>query len=410
MNTVLRISGNILGKREKSSILLYVLVVAILVLLVVGLLLLSSVSYKYWDAKAYKSVQSYNGINSGIDYLLSEKQNQFFDTCIFFSGDTLRIKKERYGAFSLGTVGYGEIVKASFMGSDISEYDSLCCRMIGNSNPVVVCNNTVVKGNFLSANGLITSGTLYGVSYKNDSILYGSSYNMDNVKYENMGSGSITFPYQYRSIKDYDQHNDDIQNSFDSFKINISGTSGGLWYGRSINGRVVIICRDRVIIDDCRIQDAIIYAPEIIVRNCSTLCCQFFAENKIVVETPCDFLYPSALVCRGLNENSGIELAEKSSVNGIILLEDTYNDSFNPILNLENCTIMGEVFWNNIVKIRDCSLHGHLCCKSIVFFDDINTFENHLWNVQVNMIDIPEYYSFISNYGFPQTRIIKWLN
>ena len=125
--------------------------------------------------------------------------------------------------------------------------------------------------------------------------------------------------------------------------------------GKRIVGNIILKAGKRIVVDaSTHLVDAIIVAPEIVIKNGVKGKFQAFATKKILVGQNCLLEYPSVLAVIGnkTQENTNnpsspnIEICKNSIVNGMVCyLNDAKENRYNPQIKIhKTAQINGQVY------------------------------------------------------------------
>ncbi len=211
------------------------------------------------------------------------------------------------------------------------------------------------------------------------------------------------------------------ENSFQQPTKWLSGTVVDL-SGASLRGNIVVRASQRIIVDaSSQLQDVLLVAPTIIIKNRSTGIFQALASRQIEVGKNCNLGYPSALITikdRNAPKNGNrmqppaIHLDQGSEISGIVLyLEEKQEETaFYPQVKLEkNSRVRGEVYCERNLEHLG-QVFGTVYTSGFIALENGSIYQNHLYNGTIENEAHPPQYSGLPILGKKQRKTVsKWL-
>jgi hypothetical protein len=168
----------------------------------------------------------------------------------------------------------------------------------------------------------------------------------------------------------------------------------------SFKGNIVIKSVDTLYIDSStKIEDIIVQAPKIVIRNGFEGRAQFFAANEIFVEEEVLLAYPSSLVVtsgNSLSEKKITLLKDSKVYGGIVIQANTFDEKENNKITLhKNTFIMGTLYCNGKLQLEGTvigTVHAHklqLETKSGMYEDVLLNSTIDALNIPQGFIDLP---------------------
>jgi hypothetical protein len=188
--------------------------------------------------------------------------------------------------------------------------------------------------------------------------------------------------------------------------------------GIKIKGHIVLIS-DTVltIANDALLEDVLIYAPAIIIKEGFKGSCQLFARDSIVTGKNCVFTYPSfagVFKAEGSEIQSKISLGEGNHFSGILLSYEKARSPLQTRINIgKGSKVDGEVFATGFISMESpVTVNGKVYAKRFIVERSGTLYENYLIDVMINRLALSKYY--LSSPLFKRTnqnnQILRWLN
>lgn len=342
--------------------------------------------------------------------------------------------KKAWGIFDIATIittkGNELFSKTALLGGSLKEKPAL--YLADQFQPLVVVGGTKIDGKVYLPEQGIKRGSIAGHSYQGSQLIYGSIAQSTNKLPE------LKNLEYMRNIKEYllanagnifVELNDEkkVINSFDQ-PTNVIGSSSPfhLQYVE-LTGNIIIYSDSKITVyPSAKLQDVILIAPGIEVKDGVQGNFQAFAEKKIIVGKNCIIKYPSAFLLIESNTSNTQGLAlnpdhedinqiiidENSDIRGIVAFiskEIIGSSNYKPqIVIEENATIMGEVYCNGNIELKGI-VKGSVYANGFIANQFGGIYKNHIYNGQIVSSENPIQYSGLVFNNSKQT-VAKWLN
>ncbi len=195
-----------------------------------------------------------------------------------------------------------------------------------------------------------------------------------------------------------------VFNSEEIIEIQNNDISGNI----SIRSNKGILVKSRA-----KLQDVILYAPNIYIEPGFSGSIQAYASDTLVVGNNCQLNYPSFVGIINKNVNNCYMRVEKNSnmAGGIIIYQDSKALKEPELYIEESVVIYGQVYCNGIVEHKG-TVYGTLYCNGFLLKTPSAFYENHLLDARVDRKNLSGYFTgacLLKN-GNKSQRLIKWLN
>ncbi|HEY0056919.1 MAG TPA: hypothetical protein VGB63_16330 [Pedobacter sp.] len=411
----------------KASALFIVTVMALVIGIASTSLITMAYFYRLEFQKGIRHSALLNNLESGTAVLLSKDFNKFdANVAIELPGNnavTIMVRKERWGIYDLAFVqSYIQkdtITRAFLIGKNFDDYTALYLR--DEDRPLSISGSTQIVGDAFLPGAGIRQSYAEGKSYSGGKILVRGI----------IKSSDITLPpLDAERISDIQQRlgnekgvewsvKDSLWNSFlnpvqviriPSNKASISKCS--------ITGKFILICDTTVSISRTAIiENAIIFAPSIIIEDGFKGSCQFFASKSITTGKNVVLSYPS---CMGIVNSSQSEsqpeiiLGGGSVFSGVLFTHKKDKSELETQITLgKNCIVSGEVYASGFLKMESpVMINGKASCNRFLVQTPTALYENQLIDVVLNRKKLSQYYltSSLSSNKVADNKILKWLN
>jgi hypothetical protein len=414
----------------RAGALIYTVFISFLITIICGLLISFSLIYNKNFITEFKRGELLNNVYSGINVALFTPNLIDFDQelVVDLYNDAINIvelEKKRWGGY--------EIIKARSSWSNFNEYkialvgidwrseENVALYLTDKNDFLYVSGNTFLRGDCfvpgaqvkttrIEGRGFLGKQPVKGEVYKSliDLPLINQGFIDINSKYLSNGYLIGDSSYNYNS---FNSQSEIIYNSFLNKTLVLYSEDNILIKNKRINGNVIIKSETLVeISSDCDIDNILIYAPEVIIRDGFEGAVQVFAKTKIRIEENCKLKYPS-FICT-INDKSEIIVSEGCEIDGgvFLFLTNKENVKQSGIEIKKNATVYGQVYSNGYIQHKGI-LYGTMYCENFMLKTKSSLYENHLLDAIIDLSKLSE--NFVGNvllYESTNRKIIDWLN
>lgn len=155
-----------------------------------------------------------------------------------------------------------------------------------------------------------------------------------------------------------------------------------------ISGKVILHSQSKIIVyASAQLNDVIVTAPEIVIKQGFKGNAQFIADSILSVEPYCELKYPTVLAGVG-NSEITIDIGNNSSIAGAIILAGDDRSKFSSIRLNKTTTVYGLIYSNDICYLGG-TVYGSVYSQEIGSADNLSDI-NSLNNVTINKYRLKE--------------------
>jgi len=401
----------------------------VFVTVVIALLLTSFILYvhmnKVYELDTEYTIEAIKVTDAGYEWLVN--YDMVYGDTIFkqvSNSESFKAVKKHWGLFDLTHVegkSHSKVFKkVALMGGSTPLSDQLALKLSNSRNPLVVVGNTHLKGELYMSSYGIKPGNISGLYYQNQT-LYEGNLNTSDIRLsiqdeKNEYLKSISLVYDSRDHQFITDISKPVTNSFtNTAQVYYSQNEIDL-SGRSICGHVVIQSEQSILVDgSSSLEDVMLIAPEIIIKQGFKGTLQCFSSQLISVDKNVLLKYPSTLF---INPNQS-NLSEKdpklvvnsgSEIQGnlIYLKNDKIQDQYDSNIYIgSNSIISGIVYSEQNVELYG-NVNGSVVADRFITKYESSVYLNHLLNVKITAENISKYNSGIP-FSISEKSVSKWL-
>lgn len=413
----------------KAGALFYSIVISVIIGIVsASVILLSGLSAEEFQRSASINDLHLNAA-SGLNLLLSKQsllaENEKKSIDLFGKGcDSVELERKYWGAFEIvisRAFRRGqEVSRIAQAGSFSDSKENYCLYIPDQNKPLAVCGKTKIRGTAFLPEAGVKRAYIEGESYSGSALVYGEIRKSEKTlpglnkqMIERLRSLSLDL-LSYEKI----EMNDDqpLRNSFSNPPLIISD-NGRIMLRGNYSGNIAIVSKTMITVQaDAILQDLILVAPKVVIREGFKGNIQVIASDSIIIEKNVTLKYPSVL---GIVQNnnslhgSAVLLNENDTITGVVFSCGTDV----PLLQRQvaacvrkGAVVYGQVYSTGFTEMQG-SVFGSLFCKNILLSTSSSIYENHLLNAVIDRSRLPAGYVGInlleeSDYK----KVVKWLN
>ena len=425
-------------RKIRAGALQFVLFIgAVIAILLMAFLLLSN-THGHFDKRTEALISVVKSVDFGLIASLQQSIPLENTTTIKNTNDLdipIEVTKEYWGLFEKRTVTAShqstKQVKSALVGNAYLD-DAPALYVKDRRRPVILAGEAKITGAaFLPEQGL-KMGNIYGNSYHGSKLLYGIQKISDSVlpKFNTELKSQIT-RFTKESFDPLGEvlfrvPGQELKNSFQSPTRVIRDRVVRLQNVR-LAGNIMVIATHKIIVEaKAQLEDVILVAPKIIIKDWFKGSFQAFANESIAVGKKCELAYPSALVVnkksvlmqdeskptnRPLAPKPIIYMDSYAEVKGVVItLEETSEPQFYPQLKIDrDAKITGEVYCSGNMELKG-RINGSVITDSFIALENGSIYQNHLYNGSINSTNLPDFYTGLAlNKGEQVKKVMKWL-
>jgi cytoskeletal protein CcmA (bactofilin family) len=402
----------------------------IFVTVVIALLLSSFILYLHLNT-LYKldndhTINSIKISDSGFEWIKTHKidykdtiRNEISKT------ESLKLIKSHWGIYDLvnvtGKTQNKEFNKVALVGGISPLNKNFALSLNNQRNPLVLVGDTFLKGELYTSPYGIKAGNISELYYENRDLYQGNlntddvDLRIDNEKKDYLKS--ISFAYNSQEKTFIDKLPDTLSQSFKNQALVYYSEEDIYLEGLSVYGQVVIQSKKSITVDQTSIlEDVILIAPSINIKQGFRGTIQCFSSELISVEKNVQLNYPSTLL---INPDNSINTEKKpkliinsnTQINGSLIYfrnnaqENQYDSN---IYIGANSKIFGMIYSEENLELYG-SVMGSVITERFITRYKSSTYINHLLNVTISSAMVSE-----NTIGLPfkdtKLGISKWVH
>ncbi|MCK8479014.1 hypothetical protein [Psychroserpens algicola] len=415
-------------KVTSSSLQLVTFIIVVIALLLSSFLILMHF-HKQFRIQTSHVIETIRLSDRGIEYCLS-KMVQSRDTLSVELNDedykSLKVEMAYWGVFekvySESRIKNKIFKKIALVGQK-QEESKVALFLKDNGKPLVVVGSARIEGqSYLPKRGIksghINGHSFYGTTYVEGDIMLSKNFPKLNINKSNY----------IKSLFDSLIGN---QNGIHLLDLNITKKMANSFMkpllvaysnqdislsGIELSGHIIVQSNTRIVVDQTsKLHDVILIAPYIEIKSNVKGTFQGIATKNIIVSNNVKLDYPSALVLCFDNENleankqQFIDIRPNTVVKGSVLcLGETEGVNYDIQLRIQhNALVEGEVYCEGNLELRG-KVYGSVCTNNFIVKERGTTYQNHLYNGEVNVKELTNQYVGIA-LDNTSKDIMKWL-
>ncbi|WP_157594944.1 hypothetical protein [Psychroflexus tropicus] len=339
--------------------------------------------------------------------------------------ESFKVVKKHWGLLDAVSI-IGEVQnkgynKIALVGGISPLAKNFALRLRNQRNPLVLVGNTSLRGELYTSPYGIKAGNIAGLYYENRDLFQGNlntastdlGIKNDKINYLK----SIRYYYDSNEFMFIDKLQDSIVNSFGKQAI-VYYSEDEIYLNNSfIYGQVMIQSESAIVVDQTtNLEDVILIAPRIQIKDGFKGSVQCFSSDQITVERNVQLNYPSTLFINpenAINKNivPKIIIESNSRIEGSLVYfrnQSQENQYDTNIYVAANSEIKGMVYSEQNLELYG-NVRGSVVTDRFITRYKSSVYINHLLNVRISSDDVSSNYVGIP---FNQTNsgVSKWVN
>ncbi|MDG5490652.1 hypothetical protein [Psychroserpens sp. SPM9] len=336
---------------------------------------------------------------------------------------SLRVHKEFWGVFekvySEAQIKNKKLAKVAIVGQQ-GQKSKIALFLNDNRKPLVVVGITKITGTALLPERGVKTGHISGQPYYGTRAVYGEIKEskkfpqLDNrmrqyITLLSRGEWTKQTEVQYFDLNAKKK----VVNSFHNNLLLAYSPNEIMLTDMELSGHIIVHSNTKITVDESSLlTDIILIAPEIEIKDNVKGTFQALATGSILVSDHVRLGYPSALVLISDYEKEQdhfLKMTSKSQIKGSLLcLGKTTADNYQAQLEIESDVIIeGEVYCEQNLELRG-TVYGSVYTNNFIVREDGTTYQNHLFNAEINIDKMSEEYVGLSLDKSPK-QVMKWL-
>ena len=417
----------------KAAALHIVIIIALVIAIISASLLSVAFYYRLGQQQKARMDRLKSNLKSGTAILLSANY-EAADTVavrdLFEDGtDSVLLFQQQWGAYTMNTVRafqQRDTLQQSFL-SGGSFTNTAAIYLADEDRPLSVSGSTQITGDGELPKSGLKQSYIDGKPYAGKELIKGkitsSSRTLPDLQETVLKTLLEYFPDTAKESNPIPgeqewKPRDSVANSFyQRQQVYRLKPSHQLLSSITIKGHIVLISDTTLTIaSDARLEDVLIYAPAIIIKDGFKGSCQLFARDSIVTGKNCDFSYPSfagVFKAAGSNIQAKIILGAGSHFSGILLSYEKERSDLQTLIAIgKNSMVKGEVFATGFISMEaPVTVYGKVYAKRFIMQRSGVRYENYLVDVIINRTLLSKYYlsSPLFKRADQDKHILRWL-
>lgn len=409
-----------------AGALSYTLMIGILVSIVLSGIILTAYYFRIERINYKQKIKLTEVFESGLELSLAVKDLEYnkpkYYQLYSDQADSVYLIKYPWGGwdiFDLIAFHSGDTIRRVFQrGNVLSEKGKSALFLVDEFRPVSVSGTTKLTGVCYLPKAGVQSAYVGRVGYQNEKLLYGEKRESDDElpelneerldAFEELVSGKFKefFPLTENYESGYSLRNsfrNDTLATITGSTINIKDT---------LEGKVWVHASKKIFVDrDAILDNVILSAPIIELDTGFVGRAQIFAEDSVILRQEVKLEYPSFIGVFNDKPPASIQLAEKTKVQGLVILNGDNNDYYQRVLKIEDTAeIEGAVYSNGFVETYG-TINGHLTTRKFLVNTLTAVYENYIFNTEINAEKLnPRFLTSDVWFYEPKNEIVQWLD
>ncbi len=414
------------GGKIPGSALFYALLLAVIVAVLSTALITASYYYQSLHQQQAVQLRLIHNLESATALLLNGawKIGETIEGGLYGQpADSFQLKIHPWGIYPAATAkvfkttafGKQERARAALLGRRQSEVGGSALYLQDNYKPLALCGHTRIRGEaFIPSSGIL-KGRISGHAYSGGQMVYGrekpSRPTMPPLDTTallatlNRWEAAARAPYHQGALPD------SLWQPFLDTTITIRRRTIHL-QRQQLAGNIILLADSLVRVEaGARLEDIVLYAPEIIIEAGFSGSLQAIASRSIQVQESAQLEYPSSLAlldgpARQPGATPRLHLAAGAQLAGMLLAANIGakpTEAPEAIL-APGSTVEGMVYANGSLELQG-TVKGHVSCRNFHLKIKGRGYYNHLLDAVIDAAALEEYFS---NAPIMQTRE-KWV-
>jgi hypothetical protein len=415
----------------RSSALYLVIIIALVIGILCSSLIVVAYFYKQQYQQEFRSDQLEANLNSAVNILLGSDDNSFKEeksvSLLGADNDSVSLKKIPWGIYDIGLskayIQHDTIYKAFSIASTLDSTKWAALYLIDEDRPLSVSGNTLIRGQVFIPKAGVKEAYVDGQAYKGDKrIVIGTQHNSEK-----------SLPVLQKNRLDLLQalgtpskSNDTILPRADSLKVSFFKSGKVVNFKKKVttitniklSGNVILLSDTTIIIENtAKLENVLIFARAILVKDGFAGTCQLFATDSIGVGKNCTFNYPSCLgVIRNHKDKSTqgrIRIGENTTITGTLFTYEKEKSQLQTLIDIaNNVKIYGQVYDMGLLKFnKSAEIDGSVFSNRFLYKSTYTTYENYLINIKLDATGLSPYYltSPLLPVSGKRQKVLQWL-
>ncbi len=419
----------LLQYRLNAGALQYAIFISVLIALMVFAFISMTFLQDHFKVKSDSYKQSIHLSQQGIEW--GKRKELPYNEEVFMQiderlNDSTILIKSRWGVFDMlrsnTKIGKEKFQKIALIGGAREEDQALYLQET--HNPLVVVGNTKIIGkSYLGVLG-VKRGSIAGHSFYGEALVYGEVFQSKNTLPElnNMFYLKKTKELLLESLGseiEWITPGIRLKHSFNEKTKLLYGGEKMTLSDEKLIGNIVVLADSLIVVERySQLEDVILLAAKIVIKEGFEGSLQAFASKSIVIENNILLKYPSALVLAEVenfnpeiekNNDPKIEIHNNSIVRGLVCyLSDSDDQRRSSHISIEkSAKVNGQVYCMQNLELKG-EIAGTAYVKGFVSTEFGGSYQNHIHNGEIDGFDVPKEYAGLLFDG-EMKKVAKWL-
>jgi len=413
----------------KASALYIVIIISLVIAVLCSSLIVTAYYYRAEYQKKFRYDQLQNNLSSAINILLTTPDSVYRNEKTFSlfnqDNDSVSLQKTNWGVFDVGVtkafIQKDTLYKTFFIAHTIDSSKWAALYIADEDRPVSLSGTTMIRGNAYLPKAGVQQAYINNLAYKGDKrLVIGNKY-LSTKLLSPLDSKTISrFSDCFKLQGDSLIPKDSISRSFlKPIKIIDFKKQVVELKNTTIAGNVMLCSDTTVTIDStATLDNVLVFARSVIVKNGFHGKCQLFATDSISVGKRSDFEYPSCLgIVRSeqprVNSQAKITLKDSSVFNGLIFTYEKKETDMKPLVTIgKRDTVKGQIYSQGVLELKDKAvINGGVFTKRFLYRTSFTLYENYLINVTLDSKALSPYYltSEMVPVSAKKKKILQWI-
>jgi len=413
----------------KASALYIVIIISLVIAVLCSSLIVTAYYYRAEYQKKFRYDQLQNNLGSAINILSTAPDSVYRNEKTFSifnqDNDSVSLRKINWGVFDVGVtkafIQKDTLYKTFFIAHTIDSSKWAALYIVDEDRPVSLSGTTTIRGNAYLPKAGVQQAYVNNLAYKGDKRLvignkYLSTKLLSPLDPKRISQLSDCFMLQ----GDSSIRKDSISRSFlKPIKIVDFKKRAVELKNTTLAGNIMLCSDTTVTIDStATLDNVLVFARGIIVKNGFHGKCQLFATDSINVGKRSHFEYPSCLgIVRSkqpkVNSQAKIIVKDSSVFNGLIFTYEKTKTDMKPLVTIgKRDTVRGLIYSQGILELNDNAvINGSVSTKRFLYRTAFTLYENYLINVTLDSKALSSYYltSEMMPVSEKNKKILQWI-
>lgn len=421
-------------KLKAGALQLTLFTIVVIALLLTSFILLVH-THKQFQVQTDFIIETTRNCDKGIDYILQNSIRLNDTTAIELNDEdfkNLKVHRDFWGIFekitAISQIKNNRFQKTALIGAKQPENTRTALYVQDNNKPLVLVGNTKIEGAAYLPNQGVKSGTISGQSYYGSQLIYGATRVSSNLPklFTETSTQINTIENQISRFKQEQFLNIESGNTYkNSFlkptQVVFSNSTISL-NAVQLTGNILVQSKSKIVVEASSIlNDVILIAPKVEIKNNVKGRFQTIASKQISVGKSVKLQYPSALVLnekqntlqqqesnQTINQNR-ISIDDNSIIKGLVLYlgQEKSNNYKTQVELKERAILVGELYCNQNTELKGTA-YGTVYTNNFIANQFGSVYQNHIYNGTINVNKLPQEYVGLP-FNNSKKEVLKWL-